>query len=110
VVTAAATTHDVFAQELRRVEYEYVNAPHKFGPLCEYGVRARGAMPIPLFAAVLEVRKAEVRSIKDWEREVARLFGPRYGGWTQAQGKEVRCEAKGLEFICAAFAHPCRER
>jgi hypothetical protein len=107
---AAAATHHVFAQELRRVEYEYLNEPHNFGSLCEYGIRARGAIPIPLFAAVPEVRKAEVRSIKDWEVEVARLFGPRYGGWTQARGKEVHCEEKGLEFICTAFAHPCRER
>jgi uncharacterized protein len=27
-----------------------------------------------------------------------------------AMGKELRCEAKGLEFVCTAFAHPCRPR
>ena len=33
------------AQEWRRGEYEYFKVPHKFGPLCEYRIRARGRRP-----------------------------------------------------------------
>lgn len=106
----AASTGSVAAQEWRRGEFEYMKEPHHFGALCQYGIRARGAAPVALFGGAREVRKAEARSIRDWEFEASRLFGPRYGGWTLAMGKEVHCEAKGLEFVCTAFAHPCRLR
>jgi hypothetical protein len=106
-IVGAATTS---AQEWRRGEYEYMKQPHHFGPLCEYGIRARGVAPVALFGGAHEVRKAEARAIQDWEFETSRLFGPRYAGWALAMGKELRCEAKGLEFVCTAFAHPCRPR
>jgi len=95
---------------MRTEPFEYMKESHHFGALCEYGIRARGAAPVALFGGAREVRKAEARSIRDWEFEASRLFGPRYGGWTLAMGKEVHCEAKGLEFVCTAFAHPCRAR
>jgi hypothetical protein len=84
--------------------------PHHFGPLCEYGIRARGTAPVALFGGAREVRKAEARSVQDWEFEAARLFGARYSGWALAMGKELHCEAKGLEFVCTVFAYPCRAR
>src|SRR5262245_55326603 len=98
------------AQEWRRGEYEYFKEPHRFGPLCEYRIRARGSAPMALFGGAREVRKAEARSIRDWEFEASRLFGPRYSRWASAMGKELRCDVKGLEFVCAATAHPCRVR
>jgi hypothetical protein len=98
------------AQEWRRGEYEYLRVPHHFGPHCEYGIRARGSAPVALFGGAHQVRKAEERSIRDWEFEAARLFGPRYAGWALAEGKELHCEARALEFVCTAFAHPCRPR
>jgi len=98
------------AQDWRRGEYEYFKEPHRFGPLCEYRIRARGAAPVALFGGAREVRKAEARSIRDWEFEASRLFGPRYGGWALAMGKELHCDVKGLEFVCTATAHPCRVR
>jgi hypothetical protein len=104
----ALTFDSAAAQEWRRGEFEYFKGPHKFGPLCEYGIRARGSAPVALFGGAHEVRKAEARSIQDWELEASRLFGPQYGGWAQAMGKELHCEAKGLEFVCTAVAHPCR--
>jgi hypothetical protein len=96
------------AQEWRRGEYEYFKEPHRFGPHCEYRIRARGSAPVALFGGGHQVRKAEARSIRDWEFEAARLFGPRYSGWGLAMGKELRCETRGLEFVCSASAHPCR--
>jgi hypothetical protein len=96
------------AQDWRRGEYEYRREPHRFGPLCEYGIRARGSAPVAFFGGAREVRKAEARSIRDWEFEASRLFGPRYGTWALAAGKELHCDARGLEFVCVAFAHPCR--
>jgi hypothetical protein len=104
--TAGATSS--FAQDWRRGEYEYFKESHRFGPLCEYRIRARGSAPVALFGGAHEVRKAEARSIRDWEFEAGRLFGPRYAGWALAMGKELRCDAKGLEFVCTATAHPCR--
>lgn len=55
------------AQEWRRGEYEYFKEPHKFGPHCEYGIGARGSAPIKFFGGAHEVKKAELRSIGDWE-------------------------------------------
>src|SRR5215470_9002642 len=75
------------AQEWRRGEYEYLKEAHRFGPLCEYRIRARGAAPVALFGGAHQARKAEARSIRDWEFEAARLFGPRYSGWGLAMGK-----------------------
>jgi hypothetical protein len=109
-LTAGATVTGVSAQDWRRGEYEYFKEPHRFGPLCEYRIRARGSAPVALFGGAHQVRKAEARSIRDWEFEASRLFGPRYAGWGLAMGKELRCEARGLEFICSASAHPCRVR
>jgi hypothetical protein len=106
----AAVGQTATAQDWRRGDYEYLRAPHHFGPLCEYGIRARGRAPVALFGGAHQVRKAEERSIRDWEFEASRLFGPRYAGWVLAQGKELRCEARGLEFVCTAFAYPCRVR
>jgi hypothetical protein len=54
------------------------------------------------------VRKAEARSIREFE--ASRLFGPRYASWDLAIGKELHCDVRGLEFVCAASAHPCRQR
>jgi hypothetical protein len=96
------------AQEWRRGEYEYFKEPHRFGPLCEYRIRARGAAHVALFGGGHQVRKAEARSVQDWEFEAARLFGPRYSSWALAMGKELRCDVRGTEFVCAASAHPCR--
>jgi hypothetical protein len=98
------------AEEWQRGEFSYDKAPHKFGPLCEYRIRAAGGAPLALFGGNKEVRKAEARSIKDWEGEASHLFGPRYGSWARAAGKEVHCEIKGLRFECFAAANPCRER
>jgi hypothetical protein len=107
-VLASAALNAASAQEWRRGEYEYFKEAHRFGPLCEYRIRARGSAPVAFFGGGHQVRKAEARSIRDWEFEAARLFGPRYSGWGLAMGKELRCEIRGLEFICSASAHPCR--
>jgi len=96
------------AQEWRRGEYEHFKGPHRFGPLCEYRIRARGSAHVTLFGGGHQVRKAEARSIQDWEFEAARLFGPRYSSWGLAMGKELRCDVRGAEFVCSASAHPCR--
>jgi hypothetical protein len=96
------------AQEWRRGEYEYFKEPHRFGPLCEYRIRARGSAPVKSFGGGHQVRKAEARSVQDWEFEAARLFGPRYSSWALVMGKDLRCETRGLEFVCSASAHPCR--
>ena len=40
--------------------------------------------------------------------EARRLFGPRYASWELAMDKRVRCDTRGLEFVCTAVAHPCR--
>jgi len=106
VASVAATS--AVAQEWRRGEYEYFRQPHRFGPLCEYRIRARGSAPVVLFGGGHQVRKAEARSIQDWEFEAARLFGPHYSSWALAMGKELRCDTKGLDFVCSASAHPCR--
>ena len=107
-VIACAVATGALAQDWRRGEYEYFKGPHRFGPLCEYRIRARGSAPLALFGGAHQVRKAEARSIRDWEFEAARLFGPRYGAWDLAAGKELRCDVRGLEFVCVASAHPCR--
>jgi len=109
-VLTAVSASTSLAQDWRRGEYEYFKEPHRFGPLCEYRIRARGSAPVALFGGAREVRKAEARSIRDWEFEASRLFGPRYSRWASAMGKELRCDVKGLEFVCAATAHPCRVR
>jgi len=98
----------VSAQEWRRGEYEYFKEPHKFGPHCEYRIGARGSAPVKFFGGAREVKKAELRSIGDWEYEAGRLFGPQYARWDLAADKRVHCETKGLEFVCSAIAHPCR--
>jgi hypothetical protein len=98
--------------------------PHHFGPLCEYGTRARGSAPAALFGGAWEVRKAEARfirdwefetgnsrlGIRDWEFEASHLIRPRYASWDLAMRKELHCDVRGLEFVCAASAHPCRRR
>ena len=99
-----------WAQEWRRGEFEYFKEPHKFGPHCEYGIGARGSAPVKFFGGTHEVKKAELRSIGDWEFEARRLFGPQYAHWDLAADKRVHCEAKGLEFVCTAIGHPCRPR
>jgi hypothetical protein len=110
LLTIVVSGAGVSAQEWRRGEYEYFKGPHRFGPLCEYRIGARGSAPVALFGGGHQVRKAELRSIGDWEFEAARLFGPQYAHWDYAMEKRVRCEVKGLEFICSAVAHPCRAR
>ncbi len=82
--------------------------PHRFGPLCEYRIRAHGSAGVVLFGGGHQVRKAEARSVQDWEFEAARLFGPRYSSWALAVGRELRCDTRGLDFVCTASAHPCR--
>jgi hypothetical protein len=99
-----------YAQEWRRGQYEYFKEAHRFGPHCEYRIRARGTAHVNLFGGGHQVRKAEIRSVQDWEFEAARLFGPRYSGWALAMGKELRCDVRGTEFVCTASAHPCRAR
>jgi hypothetical protein len=96
------------AQEWRRGEFEYFKGPHRFGPLCEYRIRAQGSAHVTLFGGGHQVRKAEARSVQDWEFEAARLFGQRYSSWALAVGKELRCDVRGAEFVCSASAHPCR--
>ena len=108
VSLAGATTAS--AQDWRRGEYEYFKGPHRFGALCEYRIGAKGSAPMALFGGNREVRKAERRSIADWEFEARRLFGPAYASWDLAMDKRVRCETRGLEFVCSAGAHPCRPR
>ena len=105
---AVVATAGASAQEWRRGEFEYFKGPHKFGPHCEYRIGARGSAPVKFFGGGHEVRKAEVRSIGDWEFEAGRLFGPQYAHWDLAMDKSVHCETKGLEFVCTAVAHPCR--
>jgi hypothetical protein len=96
------------AQDWRRGEYEYFKGPHRFGPLCEYRIGARGSAPVKLFGGGHQAVKAERRSIEDWEFEARRLFGPQYARWDLAMDKRVRCDTRGLEFVCTAVAHPCR--
>lgn len=108
LLIAGVAVTGAFAQEWRRGEYEYFREPHRFGPLCEYRIRARGSAPVALFGGTHQKRKAEERSIRDWEFEASRLFGPRYAGWVLAMGKELSCDIRGLEFVCSASAHPCR--
>ena len=103
IATTAAS-----AEDWHRGDYEYFKVPHRFGPLCEYRIGAHGSAPLALFGGAREIRKAEMRSIRDWEFEAARLFGPRYGSWELAVGKELHCDVRGLQFVCAAVAHPCR--
>jgi len=98
------------AQEWRRGEYEYFKGPHRFGPHCEYRIGARGSAPVKFFGGAHEVRKAELRSIGDWEFEAGRLFGPQYAHWDVATDKQLHCDAKDLEFVCTAAAYPCRPR
>ena len=98
------------AQEWRRGEYEYFKGPHRFGPTCEYRIGAKGSAPMKLFGGGRDVRKAERRSIGDWEFEARRLFGPQYANWDLAADKRVHCDARGLEFVCSAVAYPCRPR
>ena len=105
---AGVAVTSAFAQEWRRGEYEYFKEPHRFGPLCEYRIRARGSAPVALFGGAHQKHKAQERSIRDWEFEASRLFGPRYGGWVLAMGKELSCDVKGVDFVCTASAHPCR--
>jgi hypothetical protein len=107
-IIAGVAVTSALAQEWRRGEYEYFKVPHRFGPLCEYRIRARGSAPVALFGGSHQKRKAEERSVRDWEFEASRLFGPRYAGWDLAMGKELSCDIKGLEFVCSASAHPCR--
>ena len=107
-IIAGVAVTSALAQEWRRGEYEYFKVPHRFGPLCEYRIRARGSAAVALFGGAHQKRKAEERSIRDWEFEASRLFGPRYAGWGLAMGKELSCDIKGLEFVCSASAHPCR--
>jgi hypothetical protein len=107
---AGTVSTAVSAQDWRRGEYEYFKGPHQFGPLCEYRIGAHGSAPWKLFGSAKEVRKAELRSIGDWEFEAARLFGPRYGHWDLAADKRVHCDVRGLEFVCSAVAYPCRPR
>jgi hypothetical protein len=107
---AGIASTGALAQEWRRGEYEYFKGPHHFGPLCEYRVGARGSAPWKLFGNAREVRKAELRSIGDWEFEAGRLFGPQYAHWDLAAEKRVHCDVKGLEFVCSAVAYPCRPR
>jgi hypothetical protein len=95
------------AQDWRR-DYEYDRGPHRFGPTCEYRIRAVGSAPVALFGGGAQAHRASARSIADWEYEAARLFGPRYANWELAAGKEVRCDARFLRFTCFASAHPCR--
>jgi hypothetical protein len=106
IIAGAATVAS--AQDWRRGDYEYFKGPHAFGPLCEYRIRAQGGALVALFGGRHQVRKAEGRSIRDWEYEAARLFGPRYASWDLAAGKELHCDVRGLEFVCTASAHPCR--
>lgn len=106
----AAAAGSVCAQDWRRGEYQYFKQPHKFGARCEYRIAAHGGAPVALFGGAREIRKAEQRAIGDWEFEANRLFGPQYGAWPRAMGKELRCQVKGLEFECTAAANPCRER
>src|SRR5215471_2272994 len=108
LIIASVAVTGACAQEWRRGEYEYFKEPHRFGPLCEYRIRARGSAHVTLFGGGHQVRKAEARSVQDWEFEAARLFGPRYSSWALAMGKELRCDVRGAEFVCAASAHPCR--
>jgi len=107
VVTTVCASSSL-AQDWRRGDYEYFKEPHRFGPLCEYRIRARGSAPVALFGGAREVKKAEARSIRDWEFEADRLFGARYSGWGLAKGKELHCDVRGLEFVCTATANPCR--
>ena len=100
----------VSAQEWRRGEFEYFKGPHRFGPLCQYRIGAHGTAPWRLFGSAKEVHKAELRSIGDWEFEAGRLFGPQYAHWDLAADKRVRCDVRGLEFVCSAVAFPCRPR
>ena len=110
LVLAGVMAVDANAQEWRRGEYEYFKEAHRFGPHCEYRIRARGSAHVNFFGGGHQARKAEARSIQDWEFDARRLFGPRYASWGLAMGKELRCNVKGTEFVCTASAHPCRPR
>lgn len=46
------------AQDWRRGGYEYFKEPHRFGPLCEYRIRARGSALVALFGGAREVGAA----------------------------------------------------
>jgi hypothetical protein len=107
-IVGGVATSVASADDWHRGDYEYFKGPHRFGPLCEYRIAAHGAAPLALFGGPREIRRAEARSIRDWEFEASRLFGPRYGGWELAAGKEVHCDVRGLQFVCTAAANPCR--
>ena len=70
--------------------------------------RRQGFRADQFFGGAHEVKKAELRSVGDWEYEAGRLFGPQHAHWDLAADKRVHCEAKDLEFVCSAIAHPCR--
>jgi hypothetical protein len=55
----------VFAQDWRRDEFEYMREPHHFGPLCEYGIRARGSVRVLLFAVWRGAGSAQGRGAVD---------------------------------------------
>src|SRR5262249_60534321 len=92
------------AQEWRRGEYQYFKEPHRFGPHCEYGISARGSAPVKIFGGAHEVKKAELRSISDWEFEAGRLFWPSYAHWDLAVGQRGHCDTKGLEVVFTGIA------
>jgi hypothetical protein len=93
-----------YAQEWRRGQYEYFKEAHRFGPHCEYRIRARGSAHVNLFGGGHQVRKAEIRSVQDWEFEAARLFGPRYSGWALAMVNFARRAGHG--FVCGICILP----
>lgn len=107
VTVLALATGAATAEDWHR-HFEYDRGPHRFGPRCEYGIRAHGESPLLAFGGGGGARKAEARAIRDWQEEAVHLFGPRFGDWNLAADRNVHCDVNGLNFVCVARGNPCR--
>ena len=93
------------AQDWRRGEYEYLKEAHR------YRIRARGEAGVTFFGGGHQVRKAEARSVQNWEFEAARLLGPR---WQRAslryERAQIRLQRLGTPLLtstpCALHPYP----
>ena len=116
-VTLAATATTMLAlsvtvasaQDWRRGTFEERRIEHRFGERCLYRVVSTGFAHVRFFGGGDGVAKAELRAIRSWENRVSEKYGPRFGEFRHAQGKENKCERRGEEIECIISAHPCRE-
>lgn len=109
VVFAGIGVTTASAQEggYRRGGFERFEAPHRFGPRCQYRVQASGTTELRPFGGGFSKERAQRRAIEHWSHEVVQAFGPRFANWDAARDKNVSCDRQGLELRCVASAHPC---